>query len=179
MSSKFDYRPHSSFIESIPHTTMKMNFSIDIEGFVTANGPSNIWNITSDYTPMHYLLVMVQLSANTLEGLVAVDCKNDLLVYIPVRHMEIDYHGIIPIIPIQFANKRLIWDDSHEVLVPLLSNMHCECDKHGMCIRCQFIHKRMKNVDSTKLVQVGEFMTYLYTHFVTDYGDLISKLLNE
>jgi hypothetical protein len=151
-----------------------MQFRINIEGFVRSLQHQQ-YRLTTEYTPMDFLVVQLKFNNGRFQGIVAIDQQHDKLVFIPVSDMEIKTSTVVPIIPIYIEKNSIVWHDSYDRILHTLNNYHCTCSKVSICIHCQFVRNNLLSIDTTRLITVHDLIRYLYTHVTTCYEDLISE----
>ena len=90
-----------------------MQFRINIEGFVRSLQHQQ-YRLTTEYTPMDFLVVQLKFNNGRFQGIVAIDQQHDKLVFIPVSDMEIKTSTVVPIIPIYIEKNSIVWHDSYD-----------------------------------------------------------------
>jgi hypothetical protein len=148
------------------------------------------WKIdTNPYQPSDdlYLISLKMERYNQLVGVYAYDIHNSHIVYIPLNTtgLELDYSRSINLVKVNSGiGGHLRFTDSHDVYIPFISNYSCHCNNDPtntystICMHCQIVKRELNGYTLKRAVTVGEFMTYLYSHFETNYGELILRMMN-
>lgn len=134
-----------------------------------------------------YLISLKMERFHKLTGVYAYDIHNSHIVYIPLNTtgLELDHSRSINLVKVRSTIGGLLqFTDSHDEYIPFISNYSCNCvndptNKYStICIHCQIVKRELNRYTLKRAVTIGEFMTYLYSHFESDYGELILRMMN-